>query len=95
MVKLSFGPLLSRKRVYMGQVEADIASACESLNYASTGTHKMRNELKSLADKVAKTDVGATSTSRPCSPMVQNIHNTSNRLSTVRLSVVFRRSVRR
>ena len=79
----------------MGQVEADIASACESLDYASTGTHKMRNELKSLADKVAKTDVGATSTSRPCSPMVQNIHNTSNRLSTVRLSVVFRRSVRR
>ena len=87
VVKLFFGPLLSLKSVHIVHVEADIASACEALDNALAGTHEMRMELKSLADKVAKSDVGATS--RPCSPMVKNIHNSSNRLSMVRPHVVF------
>ena len=41
-------------------MEADIASAREALADASAGIDKMRKELKSLADKVAKGEVRDT-----------------------------------
>jgi uncharacterized coiled-coil protein SlyX len=39
------------------QLETDIASARETLANASAGVDKMRKELKSLMDKVAKSEV--------------------------------------
>jgi hypothetical protein len=39
------------------QLEADIVSARETLENASAGVDKMRKELKSLMDKVAKSEV--------------------------------------
>jgi len=48
------------KRVSIEQIEADITSAREALANASTGIDKMRKELKSLADKVAKSEVRDT-----------------------------------
>ena len=40
--------------LYIEQIEADIASAREALADASGGIDKMRKELESLVDKVAK-----------------------------------------
>ena len=50
------------KCVFIEQMEADIASAREALADASAGIDKMRKELKSLVDKVAKSEVRDT----PC-----------------------------
>jgi structural maintenance of chromosome 2 len=43
--------------VSIEQIEADIASARDALADASAGIDKMRKELKSLADKVGKSEV--------------------------------------
>jgi len=45
------------------QIESDIASARDTLANASAGIDKLRQELRSLADKVAKGEVRAHSTS--------------------------------
>jgi phage shock protein A len=47
--------------VYIEQIEGEITSAREALANASTGIDKMRKELKSLSDKVAKSEVRDTS----------------------------------
>ena len=46
--------------VHVEQIEADIASAREALSEASAGIDKMRKELKSLVDKIAKCEVRDT-----------------------------------
>ena len=46
--------------LYLEQIEADIASAREALADALAGIDKMRQELKSLVDKVAKSEVRDT-----------------------------------
>lgn len=45
---------------HVEQIEADIASARDALANASAGIDKMRKELKSLTDKVAKSEVRHT-----------------------------------
>jgi uncharacterized coiled-coil protein SlyX len=51
-------PSLKYQRVIgTEQIESDIASAREALADASAGIDKMRKELKSLADKVTKSEV--------------------------------------
>ena len=46
-----------RCAVFAEQLEADIVSARETLANASAGVDKMRKELQSLTDKVAKSEV--------------------------------------
>ncbi|KAI9511077.1 hypothetical protein F5148DRAFT_1147055 [Russula earlei] len=46
---------MQRAALELERIESDIASACETLYNASAGIKKMRKELQSLADKVAKT----------------------------------------
>jgi hypothetical protein len=51
-------PSLKYQRVIGAeQIKSDIASAREALEDASAGIDKMRKELKSLVDKVAKSEV--------------------------------------
>ena len=47
------------------QLEADIASARETLANASAGVDKMRKEFKELTNKVAKSEVR-----RPCARLI-------------------------
>jgi len=53
------------KPVYIELIEADVASAREVLDNESVGISKRRKELKSLADKIAKSEVRDTSRADP------------------------------
>jgi septal ring factor EnvC (AmiA/AmiB activator) len=53
------------KRTSIEQIEADITSAREALANTWTGIDKIHKELKSLADKVAKSKVRDTSRTDP------------------------------
>jgi hypothetical protein len=83
------------------QIDADIASATEALANASAGIDKMRKELKSLADKVAKSEVRDpfTPPSKLYSALTSfhpaRCKNRDDRLSTVRQSAGCRRSAQR
>ncbi len=46
-----------RCAVFAEQIEADITSARETLANALAGVDKMRKDLRSLTDKVAKSEV--------------------------------------
>jgi hypothetical protein len=72
--------------LYVEQIEADITSAREALANASAGIDKVCKELKSLSDKVAKSEVGDIPRADPW------YYNSSDRPSMTRLCVVFTRS---
>lgn len=71
------------------QLEADIVSAHETLDNASAGVDKMRKELKSLTDKVAKSEVRHV-----CSHLIATDPLFARR-STARRSAGYRKSARR